>query len=87
MSGPAAGRRPWRAWDTFRASLATALAALLVFVLVSIALRLVHGGLTDAESGLLLRLLYWGTYPLVFVALGSLLWHLIRYHRGDYATR
>ena len=86
MSGAAGGRR-WRAWDTFRASLATALAAFLVFVLVSMALKLVHGGLTDGESALLLRLLYWGTYPLVFVALGSLLWHLIRHYRGDYAPR
>jgi hypothetical protein len=77
----------WRAWDTFLACLAAAFLAFLAFLATSLALHLQHGDLTAAESGLLLRLLYWGTYPLVFLALGALAWHLVRFYRGDYATR
>ena len=76
-----------RAWDVFRASLALSFLAFLTFVFVSMALRWRHGSLTADESQTLLGLLYWGTYPLVFVALGALLWHFVRYYRGDYAPR
>jgi hypothetical protein len=76
----------WRAWDTFLASLGGAFLAFLAFLATSLALRLQHGELTGPESALLLRLLYWGTYPLVFVALVALTWHLVRFYRGDYAA-
>ena len=79
--------KPWRAWQTFQVSLGGAFLAFLAFLGVSLALKLQHGELTAAESATLLRLLYWGTYPLVFVALGALAWHLVRYYRGDYARR
>lgn len=83
----AAARRTWRAWDVFRLSLAASFLAFLLFIVVTVVLHLAHGDLTDRESGTLLRLLYWGTYPLVFVALGSLFWHLVQFYRGAYATR
>ncbi len=76
-----------RAWDVFRVSLALSFLSSLVFILVSMGLRLWHGDLTARESALLLRLLYWGTYPLVFVALGALTWHFVQYYRGAYAPR
>lgn len=76
---------PWRAWDTFRFSLAASFIAFLAFLVVTIFFRLQDGGLSDAASNTLLGLLYWGTYPLIFVALGSLTWHFVRFYRGDYA--
>ena len=77
----------WRAWDTFQWSLGLAFIAFLGFLLVSLILRWQHGFLLDSEAAPLLRLLYWGTYPLSFVALGSLAWHLIQTERGAYARR
>jgi len=77
----------WRAWQTFQVALAGAFLAFLAFLGVSLLLQQRHGELADAESALLLRLLYWGTYPLVFVALAALAWHLVRFYRGDYARR
>ncbi len=77
----------WRAWHTFLASLGLAFAAFLAFLGTSLALHQWHGALTDAEAVALLRLLYWGTYPLVFIAVGALAWHLVQSERGAYARR
>lgn len=77
----------WRAWQTFQAALALALGAFLAFLAASLILHQRHGTLTDGEASGLLRLLYWGTYPLVFVALGALAWHLVQSERGAYARR
>lgn len=77
----------WRAWHTFLASLGLAFGAFLAFLIASWAMRQEHGELTSAEASGLLRLLYWGTYPLVFVALGALFWHLVQSERGAYAAR
>lgn len=77
----------WRAWHTFLASLGLAFGALLAFLVASFLLHQRHGELTDGEAAALLRLLYWGTYPLVFVAVGSLAWHLVQSERGAYARR
>ena len=77
----------WRAWTTFQVSLAGAFLAFLAFLATSLVLHLREGELSEGQSELLLRLLYWGTYPLVFVALGALAWHLVRFYRGDYARR
>lgn len=76
---------PWRAWHTFQASIGLALLAFLGFLAAAFALHQRHGTLTAGEADGLLGLLYWGTYPLVFVALGSLLWHLVQRERGAYA--
>ncbi|MEK6975609.1 MAG: hypothetical protein AABY18_04615 [Candidatus Thermoplasmatota archaeon] len=82
------GRRgPWRAWNTFLLSLGIAFLAFLGFLGASLVLHLRHGDLSDGQAGALLRLLYWGTYPLVFVALGALGWHLVQSERGAYARR
>lgn len=78
---------PWRAWDTFLATLGGAFLAFLAFLGASLAMHARGGDLTGPQADALLRLLYWGTYPLVFVALGALLWHLVRFYRGDYARR
>jgi hypothetical protein len=78
---------PWRAWNTFLASLAGAFLAFLAFLATALALHARDGDLGDGQARALLALLYWGTYPLVFVALGALLWHLVRFYRGDYARR
>ena len=77
----------WRAWTTFQVSLAGAFLAFLAFLATSFILHQRDGELTESQSATLLRLLYWGTYPLVFVALGALAWHLVRFYRGDYARR
>ena len=76
-----------RAWHVFLTSLALAFLAFLGFLAASFVMHQRHGELTDGEAGALLRLLYWGTYPLVFVALGALAWHLVQTERGAYARR
>ncbi|HEX2066345.1 MAG TPA: hypothetical protein VHI93_05980 [Candidatus Thermoplasmatota archaeon] len=78
--------RTWRAWDTFTWSLGAAFLAFLAFLAAALALRL-QGHLELGPSKALLGLLRYGTYPLVFVALGALLWHFVRFYRGDYARR
>ena len=79
--------RPWRAWHTFLASLGGAFVAFLGFLAASWWMHWRHGELTRGEADGLLGLLYWGTYPLVFLALGALLWHLVQSERGAYANR
>jgi hypothetical protein len=81
-----AEQRTWRAWDTFAWSLGTAFVAFLGFLATALVLRM-RGELTQGQAETLLGLLRYGTYPLVFLALGALLWHFIRFHRGDYARR
>lgn len=76
---------PWRAWNTFIASLVGAFVALTVAMLIALGLRLTAGELTVEQTRTLLRGLYWGSYPLAAVALGSLTWHVVRTERGDYA--
>lgn len=76
-----------RAWHVFTGSLGLAFLALLAFLSASFFLHQTHGELTDGEAAGLLRLLYWGTYPLVFVALGALTWHLVQKESGAYARR
>ncbi len=77
----------WRAFDTFRWALAAAVLAFLLFLGASAVLRAAQGSLTSGEARLLLGLLYWGTYPLVFVALGALAWHFVAFYGGRYARR
>ena len=76
-----------RAWHVFLTCLGLAFLGFLAFLGTSLVLRQLHGELTDGEAGALLRLLYWGTYPLVFVALGALAWHFVQSERGAYAKR
>jgi hypothetical protein len=78
--------RTWRAWDTFAWSLGAAFFAFLAFLGAALVLRL-RGELSTGQSETLLGLLRYGTYPLVFLALGALLWHFVRFYRGDYAKR
>jgi hypothetical protein len=77
----------WRAWDTFAATLALAFAAFGIALAAALLLWLQQGSLNEAQASLLLGLLRNGTYPVVFVALGALLWHYVRLYRGDYARR
>jgi len=76
-----------RAWHVFLAALGLACVALLAFLAASLVLHQRHGDLSDGEAATLLRLLYWGTYPLVFVALAALAWHFVQSERGAYARR
>jgi hypothetical protein len=85
-AGESRARRTWRAWDTFAWSLGAAFFAFLAFLGAALALRL-RGELTAGQSETLLGLLRYGTYPLVFLALGALTWHFVRFYRGDYARR
>lgn len=78
--------RSWRAWNTFTWTLGAAFLAFLAFLAAALVLR-VRGQLTTLQSEALLGLLRYGTYPLVFIALGALLWHFVRFYRGDYARR
>jgi hypothetical protein len=88
-----AGARPraapgrWRAWHTFVAALCVAFAAFAVALAVALLLWLRQGALHDGQASFLLALVRNGTYPVVFVALGALLWHYVRSYRGDYARR
>ncbi|MGB0653684.1 MAG: hypothetical protein ACPGQL_10850 [Thermoplasmatota archaeon] len=72
-----------RAWRIFQASLAAAFVAFLLFMGLALAARLVKGELPAEDADRLLRLLYWGTYPLVFIALGALTVHFVQYYRGS----
>ncbi len=76
-----------RAWHVFLASLGLAFGLLLAFLAASFLLHQRDGELGDGAARALLALLYWGTYPLVFVALGALGWHLVQSERGAYAKR
>jgi hypothetical protein len=80
-------RTRWRAWTTFLVALAGAFLAFLAFLATALVLHARDGELSDGQARALLGMLYWGTYPLVFLALGALLWHLVRFYRGDYARR
>lgn len=74
-----------RAWRLFQGSLVGAMLLFMVAVVVSVLMKWRHGGLNGAQTDALLALLYWGTYPLVFLSLGALAWHFVRLERGDYA--
>ena len=76
-----------RAWTVFLASLGLAVGLFLAFLAASFLLHQRDGEVSDAAARSLLALLYWGTYPLAFVALGSLGWHLVQTERGAYARR
>ena len=77
----------WRAWNTFVATLAVAFAAFGIALAVALLLGMTQGSLSPEQAALLLGLLRYGSYPVVFVALGALLWHYVRTYRGDYARR
>lgn len=74
---------PWRAWTTFQVSIVLVFLFLLGMMAAAAVMRLRHGELTTSEAEALLGVLYWGTYPLLFVALISLGWHMVRFYRGD----
>ncbi len=74
----------WRAWHTFQLTLVAALLMLTAAMGAAGMLRLTHGELSASQTKALLGVLYWGTYPLVFTALGALAWHVVRSERGDY---
>ena len=76
-----------RAWQVFLWSLGLAFGLFLAFLAASFVLHQRDGDLSDAAARAMLGLLYWGTYPLVFVALGALAWHLVQTERGAYAKR
>jgi hypothetical protein len=76
-----------RAWHVFLTSLGLAFLFLLASLAASFLLHQRAGDLSEGEARVLLRLLYWGTYPLVFVALGALGWHFVQAERGAYAKR
>jgi hypothetical protein len=80
-------RRPFRAWDLFLWTLAAAFLCFLAFLGASLWEHQTQGELTTAQSTLLLGLLRYGTYPLVFVSLGALFWHLVKSEMGGYARR
>ncbi len=86
-SAPPRPRGPWRAWDTFLWSLGAAFVCFLAFLAASVAARLAGGALTEPQSELLLGMLRYGTYPLVFLALGALAWHFVKAETGGYARR
>jgi Mn2+/Fe2+ NRAMP family transporter len=76
----------WQAWNTF---LAATLGAFVTFLAVMLATGILYlqDGVLDADETLvLLQGLYLLGYPFVFIALGALLWHLVRFYRGDYAA-
>lgn len=80
-------RRAWRAWDVFLWSLGAAFVCFLSFLAASVVARLRYGELDTAQSTLLLGLLRYGTYPLVFLSLGALLWHYVKSEGGGYARQ
>lgn len=84
---PPAPSRPWRAWDTFLWSLGAAFVCLLAFLGASLAAHQLEGELGASQAAFLLGLLRNGTYPLIFIALGALLWHYVKSETGGYARR
>lgn len=77
--------REIRAWHLFTYAGAAAFLAFTSVIFVSIALKATAGGLNPAQTDAMLRILYWGCYPLVFVALGALIWHFVKTETGGYA--
>ncbi|HUR62997.1 MAG TPA: hypothetical protein VM241_00800 [Candidatus Thermoplasmatota archaeon] len=87
MPDPARTRKPWRAWDTFAWCLGLAGLSFLGCMLAAVYLKLRQGDITTHQAEVLLGVVRNGTYPLVFVGLGALAWHYVRFYRGDYARR
>lgn len=77
------GVRDVRPWHAFQLSIVLVFLFLLGMMATAGIMRLQHGELTTAEAEGLLGVLYWGTYPLLFVALGALAWHMVRFYRGS----
>lgn len=77
--------KPLRAWDIFTYSGLGAFLAFLTMIFVSIMIHQAQGELNPVQTDVLLRLLYWGCYPLAFVALGALIWHFVKTETGGYA--
>jgi hypothetical protein len=72
---PSARRRDGPRWTwgtTFLASTAGAGLAFLASLAVSVVLRARQGELTAPQSEALLAVVYWGCYPLAFIALVAL---------------
>ena len=84
---PSSHIRSIRAWHVFLLSLGLAFGLLLALLAASVLQHQRDGDLGDGAARALLGLLYWGTYPLVFVALVALGWHLVQTERGAYARR
>ncbi len=77
--------RGWRAWHTFLVSIGLVFVFQLGMMGAAAVIRVQRGELTTQEAEGLLGVLYWGTYPLLFVSLVALGWHMVRFYRGDYA--
>lgn len=77
--------RDLRAWDVFAISGAGAFLAFMTVIFVSIGIKLASGGLNEPQTDAMLKILYWGCYPLVFLALGALSWHFVKTETGGYA--
>ncbi len=72
-----------RPWHVFQISILLVFLFLLGMMATAGIMRIQHGQLTTAEAEGLLGVLYWGTYPLLFVALAALAWHMVRFYRGS----
>ncbi len=72
-----------RPWHVFQTSILLVFFFLLGMMATAGVMRIRHGQLTTAEAEGLLGVLYWGTYPLLFVALVALAWHMVRFYRGS----
>jgi uncharacterized membrane protein len=75
-----------RAKNVFLAAFGAALVLLVLAIAVSAVLR-TRGPLDDADAKALLGVTRDVVLPLAFLGLGALLWHMVRFYRGDYARR
>lgn len=75
-----------RAGTVFLVAMGVALVLLLGAIGATLLLHS-QGQLDDGDAHAVLRLTRLLVLPVTFVAVGALLWHLVRFHQGAYARR
>jgi hypothetical protein len=76
----------WRAMDSFLVALGATFVFFISAMLAALALKFSGTTVNSAQASFLLNYAYWTTYPTGLTALGALLWHFVKFYRGDYAT-
>lgn len=76
----------WRAMDTFLVCIGAAFVFFISAMMAALALKIGGTTVNAAQANFLLNYAYWTTYPTGLGAIGALLWHFVKFYRGDYAA-
>ena len=79
--------KEWRAMHTFLLCLGAAFVFFISAMLAALMLKFAGVTPTPTQADALLAYAYWTTYPTGLIAIIALLWHFIRFYRGDYAPQ